>query len=68
MQILTASDHQTEVGNPYGGIRGRIQGPKEDGFPLGKQVVSSNPNPWDLLETVPQSESIHRLVQGPWNI
>ena len=52
MQILTA-DHQTEVREPYGRVRGRIEGTEQDGNPTGKPTVSTNLDSWELQETEP---------------
>jgi hypothetical protein len=47
MQILTA-DHQTEVREPYGRVRGRIEGTEGDGNPIGRPTVSANTDPSEL--------------------
>ena len=44
MQILTAK-HWTEVGDPYGRVRRRIEGTEGDGSPIGRTTVSTNPDP-----------------------
>ena len=50
MQILTAN-HWTEVRDPYGRVRGRIEGTEGDGNPIGRPTVSTNLDPWELPET-----------------
>jgi hypothetical protein len=44
MQILTAN-HWTEVRNPDGNVRGRIEGAEGDGNPIGRTTVSTNQTP-----------------------
>jgi hypothetical protein len=44
MQILTAN-HWTEVRDPYGGVRGRIERTEGDGNPIGRTTVSTNRDP-----------------------
>lgn len=42
MQILIAN-HWTEVRDPYGRVRGRIDREEGDGNPVGRLTVSTNP-------------------------
>jgi hypothetical protein len=51
-QIFTPI-HWTEVGNPYGWIRGTIKEAEGDGDPKGKPAVSMNSDPFELPETEP---------------
>jgi hypothetical protein len=44
MEILTAK-HWTEVRDPYGRVRGRIEGNEGDGNPTGRPTVSTNLEP-----------------------
>lgn len=55
MQILTAN-HWTEVRDPYGRVRGRIEGAEGDGNPIGRPTVSTNLDPWELPETEPPTK------------
>jgi len=50
-----------EVRDPYGRVRGRIEGPQGDGNPTGRSIASTNLDSWELPETEPP---IYRLVQG----
>ena len=55
MQILMAN-HWTEVRDPYGGIRGRTEGGEGDDNPIGRPTMSTNLDPWELLETEPPTK------------
>jgi len=55
MQILTA-DHWTEVGDPCGRVRGRIEEDEGDSNPIGKPTVSTNLDAWELPETKPPTK------------
>ena len=50
MQVLTAN-HWTEVGDPYGTVRGRIEGAEGDGNPIGRPTVLTNLDLWKLPKT-----------------
>ena len=50
----TAS-HWTEVGDPYGRVRRRIANAEEDGNPIGRPTIPTNPDSWELLETKSQT-------------
>ena len=63
MQILTAN-HWTEVRNPDGNVRGRIEGAEGDGNPIGRTTVSTNLDPWELPETKPPTKE--HTWAGPW--
>jgi len=68
MPTLTAK-HWTEVGDPHGRVRGRIEGTEGDGNPIGRPTVSTNPDSWELPET--NSPTIHgqtgpRLLVHMW--
>ena len=54
MQILTAN-HWTEVGDPYGGIKGKTEGIEREGYLIGRPPVSTNLDSWELPETEPQT-------------
>ena len=55
MQILRAT-HWTEVRDPNGRIRGKIEGAEGDGNPIGRPTVSANLDPWELPETKPPTK------------
>jgi hypothetical protein len=55
MQILTVN-HWIEVGDPYGRVRGRIEGAEADGNPIGRPTVSTNLEHWELSETKPPTK------------
>ena len=46
MQIPTAN-HWTEVRDPYGRVRGRIEEAEGDGNPIGRTTVSSYLDTWE---------------------
>jgi hypothetical protein len=50
MQILTGK-HWTELVDPYGRVRERIEGNEGDGNPIEILTVSTNLNPSELPET-----------------
>jgi hypothetical protein len=52
MQIPT-DKYWTELGNPYGKVRGMIEGSQRDGNPIGRPTVSNYQEPWELPETEP---------------
>jgi hypothetical protein len=52
MQILTAN-HWTEVRYPYVRVRAKIEGTDRDGHPIGRPIVSSNLDSWELPENEP---------------
>ena len=49
-QILTPN-HFTEVGDPYGWIKGRMEDTEKEDYPIGRPAVSTTPDPWDVSET-----------------
>jgi hypothetical protein len=55
MQILT-TNHWNEVGDPYERVRGRTEGAKGDGNPIGRVTISTNLHPWELPEPEPPSK------------
>ena len=66
MQILTAN-HCTEIEEPYGRVRGRLEGAERDDNPIGRPTVSTNLDPWELPETEPPTKEhtqagLRRLV------
>lgn len=56
MQILTPN-HGTEVGDPYGEVRGRIERDEGDGNSIGRPV-SNNLDCWELLKTDPPIKDV----------
>jgi hypothetical protein len=42
-----------EGGDPSGRVMGRIEGPEGNGNPTGRPKVSTNLEPWELIETEP---------------
>jgi hypothetical protein len=62
MKILTAN-HWTEVRDPYGEIRARIEGAEGDCNLIGRPIFTTTPDPWVLPETEPLKH-IHGLVHG----
>jgi hypothetical protein len=60
MQIITA-EHWTEVGNPYGKVRGRSEGTEGDD-PIGKSTELTNLSPGSSHRLSHQPKSIYRLV------
>jgi hypothetical protein len=62
VQILTVK-HRTEVGDPCGRVRGRIEGDKRDGNPIGRATVSINLDPWELPEA--ESPTKEHTLAGP---
>ena len=65
--ILTPN-HWTEVGDPYGWIRGRIEEAERESHPIERPTVSPNPDSRELPETEPPTRSIQWPVWGPWHI
>jgi hypothetical protein len=63
MKIPT-DKHCKEVGDTYGKVRGRIDGPQGDGNPTGRPTVSTNLDPWELIETKPPTKEHTLLVRG----
>ena len=56
MQILSAN-HWIEVGDQYRRVRGRTEGAGGDCSPIGRRTISTNPDPSDLLETMPNTKA-----------
>ena len=68
MQILTANQG-FHVQDPYGRVRGRIEGAEGHNNPKGGPKVSTNLNLGKPPEFEPPTKKhIHRLVQVPWHI
>jgi hypothetical protein len=63
MQILIAS-HWTEVRDPYGRVRGRIEGAEGDGNLIERPTVSTNLDSWELPETKPLTKE--HMWAGLW--
>ena len=55
MQIVRAN-HLTEPRDPKGRVRGRTEGAKGDGNPIGRVTISTNLHPWELPEPEPPSK------------
>jgi len=55
MQILTGN-HWTEVGDPYGRVRGRIERAEGDGSPIRRTTVSINRDSSEFPETKPPTK------------
>jgi hypothetical protein len=55
MQILIAK-HRTEVRDPYGRVRGRIEGTEGDGNLVVRPKVLTNPDPSQFPETEPPTK------------
>jgi hypothetical protein len=65
MQIPTVK-HWVEVGDSYGRVGGRTEGPERDGNSIGRPTDSTKLTPWELSETEsPIKKSIHVLDGGP---
>ena len=45
-----------EVGDSYGRLRGRSEGAETVGNPIGRPLVSTNLEPWELPETKPPTK------------
>jgi hypothetical protein len=55
-----------ELGDSYGGLGGRIEGPEGKENSTGRLTTESiNLDPWGLSETDQQTKNIHRLDQIP---
>jgi hypothetical protein len=52
MQIPTAK-HWTDVGDPHGRVKGRIEGTEGDGNPIGRPTMSPNLIAWEFPESEP---------------
>lgn len=63
MQILSAN-HWIEVGDQYRRVRGRTEGAGGDCSPIGRRTMSTNPDPSDLLETMPNTKG--HTWAGSW--
>jgi hypothetical protein len=53
---MLTPNHWTEVGNPYGRVRGKIEGAEVAGNPIGRTTLSTNPDPSELPETKPPTK------------
>ena len=58
-------NHSTEVGDPYGGIRGRVEEAEGEGDSIGRPAVSTDPDPWELPETELPTKTILGWTEGP---
>ena len=54
-----------ELGESYGRVGGRIEGPEEDRDSIGRPRESTNVDPWELTETEPSTKSELRLNLSP---
>jgi hypothetical protein len=52
MKIVTANQW-TEVGDPWGWMRGKLEKAEEEGDLIRRPIVSKNLDPWDLSDTEP---------------
>jgi hypothetical protein len=66
MQILTAY-HWIVVRDPYGRVRGRMEGAEQDCNPIGRTKVSTNLDPSALPQTKPLTKE-HTWEIGPWSL
>ena len=64
-QLTETSKHWIEVGDPYGRVRGRIEGTSGGGNPIGSQTVSTNLDLWELLEIEPPTKEQTQAGQRP---
>jgi hypothetical protein len=67
MQILRAN-HWTEVRDPSGRVKGRIEGAEGDGNPIRRQQSQLTLTPESAQRLKHQPKSIYRLLQGPQHI
>jgi hypothetical protein len=51
--LILIPNHWIEVGNPYGVIRGRIEGAEGEGNTIRRLAISTNLDPWEFSETKP---------------
>jgi hypothetical protein len=65
MQILRDN---LKTGDPYGRVRGRIEGAEGDENPKERPTVSIYLDPRELPETKPSTKEHEGLVRGPQNI
>ena len=66
-QILTVN-HCTEVRDPCGRVRGRIEGAEGDGNSIGRPTISTNTDPWELPETKPPTKEHTQGGLMAWHI
>jgi hypothetical protein len=52
MQMVIAN-HWTEVGDSYGRVTGKNKAAEGDCNPIGRPILSTNLDPWELPETKP---------------
>ena len=57
-----------EVRDFYGSMRGRIEGTEWDANHTGRPTVSTNLDPWELLDTDPPTKEHTQLGPRPWHI
>jgi hypothetical protein len=67
MQLPT-DRHQMEVGDTYGGVGGRTEGPEVSGNPIGRPTESRNLDHWELQSLSHQPKSIQGLELGPGRV
>jgi hypothetical protein len=58
---------ETEVRDPYGWIRRRIEEAEKKSDPIGRPADSTNPDPRELPGPEPPTRRI-QLIQDPWHI
>jgi hypothetical protein len=51
-----------EAGDPWSSIGENLEETEEEGSPKGRTAVSSNPDPWDLLD----SETTYQRAYTSW--
>jgi hypothetical protein len=56
------ANYWTELRDPYGRVRGRIEGAVRDCSPIGRTTVSTNQTPQRFQRLSYQPKSIHGLV------
>jgi hypothetical protein len=49
-------------------LRERLEEAEEEGNPIGRPAVSTNPDPEISQSLIHQPDNIHKLVQGPQHI
>jgi hypothetical protein len=65
---LSTDKHWMEVRNPYGRVRGRIEGPQRDDTSTGRPTLTTNLEPWECPETEPPTKEHTWIGLSLWNI
>jgi hypothetical protein len=63
-----ADKHCMEVGDSYGRVGGRIEGPEWDRNSTGRPTESTNLDLWSSQRLSHQPKNIPRLERGPWHV